>query len=247
MALRSIAERFIREGGTHILYDGDSGTPFDPAWFDRESLGRMGAVTGETANSGRVPAIFFKAAGEEFVLKHYRRGGAPGRVVRDTYLYRGEDRVRSFREWRVLADLRRRFAAVPVPFAARYRRSGAFYTADLITFRIPGVRPLSRVLRERSLGGSWRTVGEAIAALHNANVYHPDLNAHNVLIDEGGGVYVVDFDKAYVVAGPGAGNRLGRNVRRLQVSLLKLKKQFPGFAYEEEDSVEWVEAYSKNR
>ena len=38
-----------------------------------------------------------------WVLRHYRRGGFIARISQDRYWWSGEDRVRSFAEWRLLA------------------------------------------------------------------------------------------------------------------------------------------------
>ncbi len=238
-------ELFIRQNDAHILYDGDAAPRCSPEWFDLDALRSAGAVKRETRN-GRTPAVFFSAQDGEFVLKHYRRGGLPGRFVRDVYFGGKEDTVRSFREWRLLAELQRLALPAPRPCAARYRRcaaggvNGPCYTADLITFRIPDVRPLSQVLVGKSRSDKrlplerWRAIGATIRRFHDAGVHHPDLNAHNVLLtDNAAKVFLVDFDKARITAPDNA--RLQANLKRLRRSLQKLRTQSSGFAYEDED------------
>ncbi|MCH7834210.1 MAG: 3-deoxy-D-manno-octulosonic acid kinase, partial [Proteobacteria bacterium] len=39
----------------------------------------------------------------QFVLRHFLRGGLIGKLVRDAYVWTGEDTTRSFLEWRLLA------------------------------------------------------------------------------------------------------------------------------------------------
>ena len=240
-------EQVIHRGGAHILYDGDAVPQFDPAWFNRDTLARSGAVEHET-RGGREPAVFFSAAGGDFVLKHYRRGGWPGRFIRDVYCYTGEAAVRSFREWRLLVELRNRGLPVPAPCAAQYHRRGMFYTADLITFRCGGTRPLSEVLtRERISADRWYAIGVTLQCFYDAGVCHADLNAHNVLLDErfveggesekGEPVFLVDFDKAKI------GGEMESALRRLRRSLEKLRSQSPAFAYEDGDFVELLEGY----
>ena len=224
-------EQFIRQGGMHILYDSDAVSRFLPAWFEREALKADGAVEHETA-SGRMPAIFFTIGGAAFVLKHYRRGGWPGRLIRDRYGYLGEAAVRSFREWRLLAELQKLGLPAPAPCAARYQRRGLCYTADLITFRCHGTEPLSQVLmRERLPAERWRALGMILRRFHDAGVYHADLNAHNILL---GGhteeIFVVDFDKARIIGADA--RRLMHNLARLQHSLSRLRSQSVSFMYE---------------
>ncbi len=237
-------EQFIRQDGTHILYDGDAVPQFAPAWFDRGALQSAGAVERETA-SGRAPAVFFTAQGGDFVLKHYRRGGWPGRFIRDAYCYGGEATVRSFHEWRLLAELQRLGLPAPAPCAARYRRCGGHYTADLITFRCPGVQPLSQMLAHGRLPAErWHALGAVLRRFHNAGVYHADLNAHNVLLGEStAAVFLVDFDRARIM---GAGDaRLERNLARLKRSLVKLRRQSQTFAYKDTDFSELLTAYQE--
>jgi hypothetical protein len=43
---------------------------------------------------------------DQWVLRHYRRGGAVARrLLADRYVWAGEERVRAFAEWRLLARL----------------------------------------------------------------------------------------------------------------------------------------------
>ncbi len=236
-------EQFIRQGDTHILYDGDAVPQFAPAWFDRGALEAGGAVEREAAE-GRAPVVFFTVpGGGEFVLKHYRRGGWPRRFIRDTYCYLGEAAARSFHEWWLLAELQRQGLPAPVPCAARYRRNGLCYTADLITFCYRGVEPLSRVLVRRRLSADrWSALGAVLRRFHDAGVYHADLNAHNVLIGEcAESVFLVDFDKARIIDAGAA--RLERNLRRLQRSLVKLRAQSSVFMYEDADFSELLAGY----
>ena len=55
------------------------------------------------------------------------------KVSRDRYWWRGEFATRAFREWQLLYHLHRAGLPVPTPVAARYRRHGLMYTADILT------------------------------------------------------------------------------------------------------------------
>ena len=59
--------------------------------------------------------------GWQGVLRRYRRGADR---PPDNYLWAGEDRTRSFREYRLLAAMRRQGLDVPAPLAAAYWRQG---------------------------------------------------------------------------------------------------------------------------
>ena len=192
---------------------------FDPAFW--RARGDLKAVT-----AGRGSAWFIASDQREWVLRHGRRGGFVARFLRDGYMWAGEDRVRSFAEWRLLQQMTVWGLPVPKPIAARYQRSGPFYRCDLITRRIVGAQPLSALLAARPLSETeWRAVGVVIARLHAAAVDHADLNAHNLLIDGAGGVSVIDFDRGRLRRAPGRW-ALG-NLRRLRHSLDKISRGLP--------------------
>lgn len=52
----------------------------------------------------------------------------------------------------------------------------------------------------------WHKVGQTVRRLHEAGVYHADLNSHNLLLDKEGKVWVIDFDKG-AIRSPAAGSR----------------------------------------
>jgi 3-deoxy-D-manno-octulosonic acid kinase len=58
-----------------------------------------------------------------------------------------------------------------------------------------------------------------VRAVHDHGVDHPDVTAHNILLDDRGDVFLVDFDNAHSRP-PGEWRRLG--VERLQRSLRKV-------------------------
>jgi 3-deoxy-D-manno-octulosonic acid kinase len=177
------------------------------------------------AGGGRGAAWFIDHGTEQWVLRHYRRGGLVARVCEDRYLWTGEARVRAFAEFRLLTSLAARNMPVPVPIAARYQRRGLSYRCDLITRRIAGAASLSAVLAAAPLtDASWRLVGSTIAALHAAGVDHADLNAHNILLDGRGAVSIVDFDRGRIRR---AGAWTGRNLSRLRRSLTKISGHLP--------------------
>ena len=195
---------------------------FDPEYW--RARGELNLVTG-----GRGSAWFIASGKRQWVLRHYRRGGFIARFSRDTYVWAGEGRVRSFAEWRMLERLSQRALPVPKPVAARYRRAGLCYRCDLITERIVGAEPLSAMLGLGAVSESmWHAVGTAVAQLHRAGVDHADLNAHNILLDVKGVVSVIDFDRGRLRA-PGAWS--SRNLQRLQRSLVKISGTMPPGRY----------------
>lgn len=208
----SAAHRLPLDGGAMLRAAGWSG-PQGQALFDPDAYGAQARPVGE---GGRQSAWFVRLGQDEAVLRHYRRGGLVGRVVRQSYLWLGEERTRPFAEFRVMSMLRAQGLRVPRPLAAAYWRCGAVYRGALLTARIPAAQPLASAIDEPVA----QAVGEAIAGLHQAGVWHADLNAYNILLDAERRVWLIDFDRARA-GGLTNGQRQG-NLRRLRRSLVKV-------------------------
>ena len=181
---------------------------FDPA--------RYGERARPVDAGGRQAAWFVHGEGWQGVLRRYRRGGMIARLSRDSYLWAGEDRTRSFREYRLLAAMRRQGLDVPAPLAAAYWRQGPVYRAAILVERIPGVKPLAQMLAEPL----WEPVAAAIVRMHRAGVWHADLNAFNILIGGEGRVWLIDFDRG--IQGRLSDRQRQGNLERLRRSLNKV-------------------------
>ncbi len=182
---------------------------------------------------GRAEAVFFNREGLDLVLKHYFRGGMVARFMGDRYLGRKPENSRSFREWELLHKMQAMDLPVPVPVIASVTQSGWFYRADLVMQRIKG-EPMADLLMHDVLEAqTWQAVGRCIKKFHNQNVYHADLNARNILVDEDNKIHLIDFDKScfrYL----GDSWKLS-NIARLKRSMLKFQKNTSVFNFREQD------------
>jgi 3-deoxy-D-manno-octulosonic acid kinase len=207
--------------GRHVMLAGaDRGEAPRAEWFDAAEWRRAGGVAIETSGRGEVLILSVPHLEETWVLRHYRRGGLVARVIDDHYFWCGAERTRAFREWRLLRKLRAAGLPVPNPVAAHIYRTGVIYTADIITSYLPGTRKLSWFIAQgRAPADCWRRIGAMIRAVHDHGVDHPDLTAHNVLLDDAGNTFLVDFDNARIKP-PGGWQRLG--LERFNRSLRKV-------------------------
>jgi 3-deoxy-D-manno-octulosonic acid kinase len=217
-----VSRKIARYGGEVILYD-------DALLSHAESALFAPAAQASRASGGRGATLFIDCAGQACVLRHYYRGGLIGRLFSDQFFWSGESTTRCFREWLLLEQLFDMGLPVPRPVAARYIRSGFIYRADLITARLPGVESLAtRLVRGDVSAEVWARIGECIARFHAAGVWHADLNAHNIQIDAGGQIFLLDFDRGRIR--PAARGWQQSNLARLQRSLLKISANSAGAA-----------------
>jgi len=204
-----------------ILYDRSRLDQPSEQDFDAEALTAAGRVTGTAPGRG---ATWFLSAGsgaaETWVLRHYRRGGWAA-IAGDRYLWTGEAQTRAFRELRLLSRMRELGLPVPQPVAAQVRRSGPLYRADLLTVAIPESKSLATRVTDPEADRWMPAVGACIRRFHDAGIWHADLNAHNVLLDAEGTVYLIDFDRARLRP---PGRWAARNLQRLHRSLSKLAR-----------------------
>jgi 3-deoxy-D-manno-octulosonic acid kinase len=166
---------------------------------------------------GRQAAWYVQGDFGEGVLRRYRRGGMMAAFSADRYLWLGAERTRSLRELQLLEYLYRSGLRVPRPIAAAYWRQGVTYKAALLTQRITDARSLRVALD----GGHHTEVAMAIFALHEAGVWHADLNAFNILLDAQDKAWLIDFDKSRRIVL--SQERRRANLLRLRRSLVKLE------------------------
>ena len=199
----------------------------DAAWFDPAYWAGLGKLS--TGDGGRGGVAFVETPAGVCALRHYHRGGLAARVSADRYWWSAAERTRAFREFRLLARMADAGLPVPAPIAARYRRSGFSYQADLLTRRIEHSRTLAQCLGDGVPGPRvGEEVGRTIARFHAAHVWHADLNAHNVLIDQRDSAWLIDFDRGRLRRPRSAWRR--SNLARLRRSFDKLgARELSGF------------------
>lgn len=213
----------------YIIYDAQLAGQISAQWFDPAYWRVQGEVQAVTA--GRGQAWFVQHQQQGYVLRHYCRGGFAAKISTDRYVWTGLTKTRAWREYQLLVKLHELGLPAPYPLAARVIRYGGFYTADLLTRRIPTSQPLSRILMERALAENlWRNIGKCIRDFHSHDIYHADLNAHNILLDDRDRIYLIDFDKSGVDQDR---SWQQRTLQRLQRSLLKLQMQEKHFHFSE--------------
>ncbi len=195
---------------------------FEPAWWqnNRQVVG---------TSIGRGVTWFVKDESRHLVLRHYYRGGMVGKVVRDRFWFEGVESSRAMAEYTLLAKLCELGLPVPRPFGARMVKQGPFYRADILIERIRGAKDMVALLKQGSVATEvWHKIGQTVRQLHDAGVYHADLNSHNLLLDKEGKVWVIDFDKG-AIRSPGEWQKA--NLERLLRSFNKESQLHTSFHF----------------
>lgn len=163
------------------------------SWFNADYWAEQGRLLGTYAGRGSVWMI--KSAEGKWVLKHYYRGGLYAKISRDKYFWTGFNQTRAVREFRLLTHMYDQGLPCPKPVAVQVKKSGLFYTNDLITEYIRHQTTFAKKLNQNDNEIQlWAQVGTVIGRFHAAGIYHADLNVHNLLINNND-IYLIDFDK----------------------------------------------------
>ncbi|MDZ7790720.1 MAG: 3-deoxy-D-manno-octulosonic acid kinase [Xanthomonadales bacterium] len=209
-------ESELQAGSLRILYDPTSLDVVSPEWLDPAFWRIRDAVLAEFGGRGQALAVATEAG--PAVLRRYLRGGMIARLSRERYVFTGYQRSRSFREYRVLARMTAMGLPVPRPLMAGCERQGPTCKAAILTGLLENTISLPQAA-DILEPDHWRRLGETLARFFRAGVIHPDLNAHNLLIDGECHWYVIDFDRARIEAGPVDPKPM---LKRLERSLDKL-------------------------
>ncbi|WP_420934478.1 3-deoxy-D-manno-octulosonic acid kinase [Alteromonas sp. A081] len=226
--------------GHHFLYD--SAIIDEPSidTFTQEHWEVQHKIIGRA--KGRGTTLFIEHEQHSWVLRHFQRGGLIGKLLSDQYLFLGVESSRPFKEFRLLAEMRREGLNVPVPVTARIHRRGMVYRGDLITEEIRGSQDLHKVLCCEPLKPEqWQAVGHALAAMHNHQVYHHDANIRNIMIDDKQTIWLIDFDRCRKREGQ---HWKAGNLDRLLRSLLKEKEQNAIFHWSMDEWQHCLNGYS---
>lgn len=209
-------------------------------WFSPNYWQRKGAIIAE--KKGRSTTWFFDYSNGIGVLRHYWRGGLIGKLLSDQYLYTGLKNTRTYKEYQLLIALQQKGLRAPSPLAAKITVSAAIYRGDLITQAIPKAKSLLDILKERPLSvDEISGIGHTIAGFHQQGVFHADLNINNIMLDNSGKAYLIDFDRGRIVAP--LDSCLKGNIKRLNRSFIKEKGRNNCFFWGSKQWQQLLDAY----
>ena len=209
-------------------------------WFSPSYWQQNDAVTGQS--QGRNITYFVKHQDKQLVLRHYYRGGLIGKIAKDGYLYAGLKQSRVYKEFALLEKMLELGLPVPKPIAARLVKKLHLYTADIIMEQIPLAQDLFQILKVRALTkDEWINLGNTIAKFHHNGIYHADLNIHNLMMDNTGKIWLIDFDRGQIK--PNKTKWQKSNLERLKRSLEKEKSKYPEFNWQANQWLHLLKGY----
>jgi 3-deoxy-D-manno-octulosonic acid kinase len=231
----------VKKDNRYILYDADCVENPESLGFDADYWASQDAIMGFA--EGRGTTFFIQYADKDYVLRHYRRGGMIARVSLDQYFWTGLRRTRAWREWHLLAQMQEMGLPVPQPVAVQVVRHGMLYSADIMTRRIHHTATLAEELQRHAQSeDTWQELGKMVRQFHRRGVWHADLNANNVLLNENKQTFLIDFDRGQLRRP--ARHWRQANLQRLKRSLLKLQSCADDFYFTASDWQAFLKGYS---
>lgn len=237
----------LQTGNSCILYRKSCNLDVFEPIFSKDYWQNKKAITGSA--SGRGQTLFIRHKSSELILRPYLRGGLPGKILTDQFLFTGFEKTRAWREFLLLLDMMILELPVPEPVAACISRSGFIYRNSIIIKRIPNAKDLHQVLSEDVLPNEplsndiWQSIGNTIARFHKNQVYHHDLNIRNIMLDNEQRAWLIDFDRCGIINGDGWKQK---NLDRLHRSLVKEQNRNPAIQWTEENWQALLTGYQQN-
>lgn len=236
-----------QQGKSYCLYNSHEINPFTPDMLDVSYWQNKKAITGSAQGRGTTWFVAYTNESSKqtkhWVLRHYYRGGLIGKIIHDSYCFTSLKNTRAVREFALLGYMQTLALPAPKPIAYRVIRHGLFYRADLLSSRIEQAEDLVALLSKQALSAAlWKKIGLTIKRFHDNNIYHHDLNAHNILIDKSDNVFLIDFDQGEVRRN----NQVTwqqTNMARLQRSFLKELNKLPTFHWQQDNWQLLLEGY----
>lgn len=180
--------------------------------------------------------------GVNCVRRHYYRGGLFGKIVKDRYFFQSLGKTRAAQEFELLTKMHRWGLPVPRPIGFKIDRHWGFYQADILIEKIEQTQDLSQLLQQKTLESEqYQQLGKLIRQLHDHQVHHSDLNIHNILLDQQGKFWLIDFDKCHIQQGD---EWKQGNLDRLLRSFHK-EQQRLGIQFTEQNWAELLKGYQQ--
>ena len=240
----------VQQDKSYCQYDSHEIHAFVPSMLDVSYWQKENTITGSAQGRGTTWFVKYAHKSSEetkhWVLRHYYRGGLIGRIINDSYWFTSQENTRAAREFALLSHMQQLALPAPKPVACRVIRYGLFYRADLLSTRIENAQDLVALLSKQELSETvWKKIGLTIKRFHDNNIYHHDLNAHNILIDKNDNIFLIDFDRGEI-RNNNQETWQQANMARLLRSFVKEKHKLPTFHWQHDNWQLLLEGYQSH-
>jgi len=229
----------------NMLIDDFSAEMLNPSYWQQNN-----AVTGSAQGRGTTWFVAYNDSNNtqhDWVLRHYYRGGLIGKLINDSYWFTGLESTRAACEFSLLQHMQTLQLPAPEPVAYRVIRHGLTYQADLLSTRIQQAQDLVGILSKQPLSESlWSKIGSTIKRFHEENIYHHDLNSHNILINDKEQVFLIDFDRGELRTNTTDSSWKQANMQRLQRSFLKELNKLEQFHFSDDNWLALMNGYQNH-
>ncbi|GAA5135136.1 3-deoxy-D-manno-octulosonic acid kinase [Thalassotalea piscium] len=233
-------QKVFQQKNLYAVYNPALVKSFTPEMLTAQYWQQHNAVIGQA--QGRGITYFVQHNQQQWVLRHYYRGGLIGKFNRDSYLFTGDKNTRAAKEYQLLQQLVELNLPAPTPIAYAVIKQGIFYHANILTSRIENAQDLVALLSKGPLAENlWLAIGRCIAQFHQHGIFHHDLNAHNILLDTDNKVWLIDFDQGEKRAIKQGWQQA--NISRLLRSFNKELQKLPTFHWQLSDWQLLMEGY----
>lgn len=167
--------------------------------------------------------------------RQYLRGGLVGKIISSHFFRYAKLAHRARDEFLMLLKMRMLGLPVPRPIVAKETQGVMTLSNEIIIEQIPNTQNLFEILSLREMSENEALkLGKMLANFFQYNVHHTDLNLRNVLLNDAGEFFLIDFDKCYFEANQFKSALLiTKMLDRLQRSFNKALTLNPGFKYQE--------------
>lgn len=215
-------------------------------WFETNYWQKQNAITGRSKGRNITWFINYKDQTkiENWVLRHYYRGGMVAKLLKDSYLFKGIHATRAYQEIELLDLMYQNSLPVPQPIAGRIVQTGLFYRNDILIKTIPETQTLTTILHLKDLKEHhWKNLGQLINQFHQFGINHTDLNANNILLDKKEKFWLIDFDKCYKTVIKEKWKK--QNIQRLKRSFEKEKSKVNQFYFDQKCWNYFLQGYNQ--
>lgn len=234
--------------GFELRQNGNKSIVALPEYIDRLAAADISRLPEAGRGRGAIRRLPMPG-GANLLIRECRRGG----VLRFVNKTRHLSPYRALREIRIGEEAAQRGVPVVRAVAAIIRAGRPFWTCSLVTEEIeetidlaeyvcwlPATPPREILKEKRDIIDA---VGRAVRKMHDAGLYHADLQAGNILVRRsttGVDVFFVDLDKSFIR--PRLPDRLrAHNLRRLNRSIMKMQRALPPM--DDDDRRRFLKAY----